>query len=148
MTDYQIDLIRPEHSTDYQIDLIRPVLFENSPCPPELNELILKFVRRIYDGRYKRGDLRTLPAGTYTCILRIEIKLHRVGKEDIYHEGDVDVTRVGNVFNAKFIVDGIQYEIVNSRLRANRLYGKLSYPHFNACEIELCMRQLGKPWLL
>ena len=100
---------------DFEIERIRHVLPEHFHVPPEINAIILKYLRWIYEGRYTRKDLETIPRDI-TCVFMLKIKVYdSVSIKDrvkLYCEGEVDVC-VTEWFTFKFILDGTYYDLIN-----------------------------------
>ena len=98
-------------------------------------DLILNYVRGLFDGQYTREDMEDLPAGTYTFMLNMTIKSLRIGCEyrfpynihymffrdpdllDYAYEGKVRVICTEyprkSRFNFKFTMNGTDYELYN-----------------------------------
>ena len=88
-----------------QIALSRPVLRKFSPCPPEINELILKFAQWP-DEPYHREDISEIPENTTrTFMLRMKIG-SPIGLT--FYQGNVEIIRRKCSF--EFTVDGAHYE--------------------------------------
>ena len=104
---------------DSEIDLIRPIISDNTPLIPELNDVILYYVRLLYNGQYKRGELRHIPINT-TFIFMLNITIISARESVISYEGDVDVVRTKGAlncrFNFKFTNNGIHYEMIDGDL--------------------------------
>ena len=66
---------------------------------------------------YKQGDLKKLPKGTRTFMLKIRVEVIMSPHANFSYEGEIEVTRVDRfTFTFKFMVDGIQYEFIDGHL--------------------------------
>ena len=102
---------------DSHIKSIRPVLLENTPLIPVLDELVLDYLRLLYVGQYKRGNLKDLPyRGTHTLMLKIHVQYFYYRLYGFFHEGEVDVIRDGSRYIFKFTNAGEDYELTQGRL--------------------------------
>ena len=106
---------------DKQIALSRSSLTENSTCPPEIIELILKFVQWLYEGPYTRNDFWDLPFGSAHNFI---LKMHIDGNLPYaYYHGKVEVIRVKLSGQYMFIFKFMGHVFVRCKFEsAKRLY--------------------------
>ena len=101
---------------DAHILSILPALSEISPCPREIDEIILYYLRWLLIEQYKWRDLKNIPHGIHTCMLCMIIS---TPKNMISCEGEVDVIRYGSRYIFKFMMNGANHILTNGLLKAN-----------------------------
>ena len=103
---------------DARIAWIRPILNEFSELDIKDNARILYYLRLLYQGQYIRGDLMYIPTAVssafmfnmHICFMYLE------SREEKTYSGEVSVIQRGKWFKFNFIMDGVQYEFVQSEL--------------------------------
>ena len=92
-----------------------------SPLLPELNDIVIEFVRLLYEGRYTRKDILDIPFNvTCTFILNVDITIlrSRTFMTKFTYKGEVDVIRSN--FGYNFAINGTNGIIYN--VSGRRLY--------------------------
>ena len=85
-----------------------------SPLLPELNDIVIEFVRLLYEGRYTWKDILDIsPNITYTFLL--DMKIHAIEPnynepDIIIYNGDVYVKRMNDTFKFYFKMFGTHCE--------------------------------------
>ena len=105
-----------------RVELSRSVLRKISPLIRELDEIILYYLRVLYEGHYTCDHLWDIPGdGTnhmFTLTMNVMLNTRFPGKY-IHYKGDVDVMRIDYNFNLKFTTAETQYEFINGDLYGN-----------------------------
>ena len=102
---------------DYQITRARPLLREFSPLINDCDELVLEFLRLMYEGQLTRGNLPDIPIGTniFTLNMSIIMDCDSILKSFKY-EGEVDVISTKDGYIFKFMLDGTYYELFEGKI--------------------------------
>ena len=110
---------------DSHVALVRSLLVDNSPLLPELVEIILKFMKRLYEGQHIiLRDIQYVKVKM--CMLRMEIDISLAGT--FFYTGKVYVFRCGrDIFNFKFTINETTYILKQGMLRGNKIKFELGY---------------------
>ena len=93
------------------IKQVRDVLFEHSPCPPEIDEIILMFLQWLCENQRTRNDIWYLPADGTSYAVSLHLKIN-LGTDTFFYKGEVEMTRIKTPqCHFKITINGIHYEV-------------------------------------